>query len=151
MSKRRLYSRLLKLPPQIAYAVGLGPIIGRLVLLLTTTGRKTGLSRVTPLQYEEQDGVIYIGSARGTQADWYKNLVANPQVEVRVKTRRFKGIAETCTDPVVVADFIEMRLERRPRIIGAILRSEGISLPPGREELEVYAANLALVTIRPVT
>jgi len=34
------------------YAVGLGPVVGRLVLLLTTTGRKTGLPRVTPLQYE---------------------------------------------------------------------------------------------------
>ncbi len=143
------YNRFLKLPPQIAYAIGLGPIIGRMVLLLTTTGRKSGLPRVTPLQYEEQDGVIYIGSARGTQADWYKNLVANPQVEVRVKNRRFKGIAETCTDPVIVADFIELRLERRPRIVGAILRSEGISTPPAREELEAYTANLALVTIRP--
>ena len=34
------------------YKMGLGSIIGHLVLLLTTSGRKTGKRRVTPLQYE---------------------------------------------------------------------------------------------------
>ena len=56
--------RLMRIPPRVAYAIGLGPLIGRHVLLLTTTGRKSGLRRVTPLQYEEIDGVFYIGSAR---------------------------------------------------------------------------------------
>ena len=49
---RRLYKFLNK-PPRIAYALGLGPLVWGLVLLLTTTGRKTGLQRVTPLQYEQ--------------------------------------------------------------------------------------------------
>jgi hypothetical protein len=51
------------------YALGLGPLVGRLVLLLTTTGRKSGLPRVTALQYEEVAGAIYLGSSRGTQAE----------------------------------------------------------------------------------
>jgi len=44
------------------YAIGLGPLVGRLILLLTTTGRKTGLARTMPLQYEEVDGAYYVES-----------------------------------------------------------------------------------------
>ncbi len=131
------------------YALGLGRLIGRLVLLLTTTGRKTGLPRVTPLQYEEIDGAIYLGSSRGQKADWFRNIVANPHVEVRIKSRRFRGLAETVTDPPRIADFLEVRLKRHPKIIGAILRQEGLPAQPDRTQLEAYAAKLAMVVIRP--
>src|SRR3989304_6095912 len=107
--------RLMKLP-RIWYALGLGPVIGRLVLLLTTTGRRTGRPRVTPLQYEELDGVFYVASARGGQADWFRNILANPRAGVRVKPRRFYGQAEPITDPARVADFLELRLARHPRM-----------------------------------
>jgi deazaflavin-dependent oxidoreductase (nitroreductase family) len=131
------------------YAIGLGPLIGRLVLLLTTTGRKTGLPRVTPLQYEEIDGAFYLGSSRGQKADWFRNILANPHVEVRVKSRRFRGVAETVTDPPRVADFLELRLRRHPKMIGAILQREGLTAQPDRAQLEDYAARLAIVVVRP--
>jgi deazaflavin-dependent oxidoreductase (nitroreductase family) len=139
--------RLLKYPPRLAYALGLGPWIGRLVLLLTTTGRKSGLPRVTPLQYEEIDGDIYIGSARGAQADWFRNIQANPQVEIRVKSRHLRGTAEAIRDPQRIADFLAVRLERHPRMIGGMLRAEGLTDKPTREQLIAYAHNRALVKI----
>ncbi len=131
------------------YDIGLGPLVGRLVLLLTTTGRKTGLPRVTPLQYEEIDGAIYVGSSRGQKADWFRNILANPHVKVRVKSRRFRGVAETVTDPLRIADFLELRLRRHPKMIGTILKREGLPTQPDRTELEAYAAKLAMVVIRP--
>lgn len=136
--------------PRIWYALGLGPVVGRLFLLLTTTGRKTGLPRVTPLQYEEEDGVIYVASARGPQADWFRNILADPHVEVRVKARRFHGLAEATTDPARIADFLELRLRRHPRMVGAMLRSEGLPPRPDRAQLEQLGAELALVAIRAV-
>ncbi len=148
--KRFSFWRILKYPPQILYAIGLGPIIGRLVLLLTTTGRKSGLPRVTPLQYEEINGCIYIGSARGTKADWYRNIVANPKVNIRVGTRQFDGAAEPVTDPGRIADFLEYRLAKNPRMIGFITSREGVSKNPTRVELEKHAEGKALVIITPV-
>lgn len=141
--------RLIKRPPQIAYALGLGPLIGRVVLLLTTTGRKSGQPRVTPLQYEEKGGLIYIGSARGAQADWYRNILANPRVSVRIKNRRFDGLAEptTCVERIVA--FLQLRQQRRPRMMRAMLRAEGLPANPPPEALERYAEHLALVVIRP--
>jgi len=152
MKKKKTFSfwKILKYPPQFLYAIGLGPIYGRLVLLLTTTGRKSGLPRVTPLQYEEIDGCFYIGSARGTRADWYRNIVADPKVKIRVKARQFEGTAEPVTDPGRIADFLEYRLAKNPRMIGFIMSREGVSKNPSREELEKHAEGKAMVIITPV-
>ena len=134
---------------KLLYAIGFGAIVGRLILLLTTRGRKTGLPRITALQYEEIDGAVVVGSSRGTKSDWFRNIVADPHVQVRIKSKDFRGLAEPSTDPSRIADFLEYRLQQHPRMIGAILRSEGIPMPPSRKELEAYAAKTAIVVIRP--
>lgn len=146
----KLLWRLLKLPPRLFYAIGLGPFYGRFVLLLTTTGRRSGLPRVTPLQYEEIDGEMYVGSARGEQADWFRNIQANPEVQVQAGSRRFRASAELVTEPVRIADFLELRLKRHPRMIGALTRTAGLPSRPDRRQLEAYAANRAMAILRPV-
>jgi hypothetical protein len=105
---------------------------------------------VTPLQYEQIDGLIHIGSARGTKADWYSNIEANPEVFVRVKGRKFQGRGETVTDLYRVADFLEYRLRNRPRFVGALMRREGLPSVPTRDQLETYARNRAMVIIHPL-
>ncbi len=142
--------RLLKLPVRTLYALGLGTLPGRFVLLLTTVGRKSGLHRVTPLQYDEVDGKYYVGSARGVKADWFRNILANPEVEVQVKSRRFHGMAEPITDPGQIADLLEVRQRRHPRMMAGFFRAEGYPSTPSREQLELYAAKRAMVVIRSI-
>lgn len=117
------------------------------VLLLTTRGRKSGLLRVTPLQYEEVDGDYYLGSGRGPQADWYRNIKADPCVQVEVQGRTFSGVAEPVSDPVRVADFLALRLKSRPLMIGLIMRLEGLPLRYSRADLERFAAGKTLVIV----
>ena len=150
MSKKKPFSfwKILKYPPQVFYALGLGPVYGRLVLLLTTTGRVSGLPRVTPLQYEEIEGDIVVASARGSQADWFRNIQVNPSVYVRIKSRQFEGIAEPVTDPKRIADFLAYRLDKNPMMVGFIMSREGVSRNPSRAELENHAARKAMVIIR---
>jgi deazaflavin-dependent oxidoreductase (nitroreductase family) len=136
---------------RVLYAVGLGPVIGRIILLLTTTGRKTGLKRVTPLQYEEIDGKYFLGAARGLNADWVRNIQADPRVEVRVKRDLFLGYAEVITDPTRIADFVEIRLQRHPFMIGLIMqKAHGLPKHPTREQLEKLAEKEALIVIEPI-
>jgi deazaflavin-dependent oxidoreductase (nitroreductase family) len=136
---------------RLLYAIGLGPVIGKIILLLTTTGRKSGKKRITPLQYEEIEGKIHLGSARGTKSDWYRNIEADSRVEVRVKNRRFHGVAETVTDPVRIADFLETRLQRHPRMIGLLMeKAHGLPRRPSRQQLEELAASEAMVVITPL-
>jgi deazaflavin-dependent oxidoreductase (nitroreductase family) len=132
------------------YGLGLGPLVGKLILLLTTTGRKSGKKRVTPLQYEEIDGLYYLGAARGLQADWIRNIQACPEVEIRVGTRYFQGLAEVVTDPAQFADFMEVRLERHPRMIGLLMeKAHGLPRRPSRAQLEQLAVDEAMVIVHP--
>jgi len=119
-----------------------------LVLLLTTTGRKSGLPRQTRLQYEKEEGVIYVAAARGQQADWFRNILANPCVEVQIGGQSQRGLAEPITDPARTADFLELRLKRHPLMIRLMLLSHGL-VGADRAQLEQLAARLALVAIRP--
>jgi len=135
---------------RLLYAIGLGPIIGKIILLLTTTGRKSGQKRITPLQYEEIGGNYFLGSARGTKSDWYRNLEANGRVEVQVRNRRFRGVAETITDPARIADFLETRLQRHPFMMGLLMqKAHGLPKCPSRQQLEELAAAEAMVIIHP--
>lgn len=135
---------------RLLYAIGLGPLIGRIILLLTTTGRKSGKQRITPMQFEAIDSDYYVGSARGMKADWVRNIQANPQVEVRVGAKHFFGTAEVVNDPIRFADFMEVRLERHPRMIGLIMeKAHGLPKHPSREQLEEIAKTEVFVILHP--
>ena len=135
---------------RVLYAVGLGPLIGTIILLLTTTGRKSGMKRVTPLQYEKIGNDYYLGAARGLKADWVRNIQVNPCVDVRVGAKQFEGQAEVITDPVRFADFMEVRLKRHPHLIGLIMeKAHGLPKKPSREQLEELAKNEVFVIVHP--
>lgn len=120
--------------------------VGR-VLVLTTQGRRSGKARATPLQYEEVDGIYYVASARGVQADWYRNLLACPVVQVQVGGRQFSALATPMTDVTQIADFLELRLQRHPHFMGLMLRMEGLPRGFTRVDLEKLAERLAIVAL----
>lgn len=57
------------------------------VLLLHTTGARSGLQRLAPLVYRREDGRIFVLASKGgsnTHPDWYHNLKANPTIMVEI-------------------------------------------------------------------
>jgi deazaflavin-dependent oxidoreductase (nitroreductase family) len=73
-----------------------GYFAGKPLLLLTTTGAKSGKTRVNPLGYlADGDRYVVFASLVGgpTNPDWYHNLVAHPDVIVEVGTRTFEAKA----------------------------------------------------------
>jgi len=74
---------------------------GAPILLLTTTGRKSGTQHTTPLIFGEDNGRYLIVGSRGgadTHAQWYLNLRKNPEVGVQVKGDKFKARARAADD-----------------------------------------------------
>jgi deazaflavin-dependent oxidoreductase (nitroreductase family) len=66
------------------------------VLLLTTTGARTGLARTSPLGYVVDGGTVFVvGSRAGTprQPSWYRNLLADPAVTVELNGRTYPAKA----------------------------------------------------------
>lgn len=74
-----------------------GDFQGAALLLLTTTGAKSGKERVAPLAYSRDgDTLVVVASKAGahTHPDWYHNLVANPTVKVELPGETFEARAE---------------------------------------------------------
>lgn len=83
-----------------------GVLIGELtdspLLLLTTTGAKTGKQRTTPLAYMNMDQKILVIASRGGAAMnpvWYENLIATPNVIVEINSETFPALAIPIDEP----------------------------------------------------
>jgi len=74
----------------------------RPILILYTTGRRSGRIRRNPLLYVEADGRRYLIGSKGgddRHPEWYLNLVAEPRVQVRVLQDVYEADARTLAGP----------------------------------------------------
>jgi len=74
------------------------PLAGS-ILLLRTTGRKSGLIREAPLGYTVIDGRVVVVAGYGRTAHWFRNAVADPEVEVLLPGALIAGRAAEITEP----------------------------------------------------
>ena len=90
------------------------PFEGATLLLLTTTGAKSGQPRLAPLAYMTVDDMmVIVGSKAGsdTNPDWVHNLRANPRAHIEVGTDAYDVVARELP--------IEERNEVYPKIVAA--------------------------------
>jgi deazaflavin-dependent oxidoreductase (nitroreductase family) len=82
------------------WRLGLGPLLNSgpvdltgSYMVLVHTGRRSGMRRFTPLNFAEISGDIYVVAGFGGKADWYRNLMANPEIEIWLPDGRFAAAA----------------------------------------------------------
>ncbi len=86
------------------WRLGLGPWLDvrpdwwSQIMVITHTGRKSGLKRQTAVNYALVDGEIYCLAGFGSGSDWYLNLLKNPQVEVWLPNGWWGGFAEEVSE-----------------------------------------------------
>ena len=80
------------------FRLGIGPLFGNPIwgymMVLKTTGRKSCKTRYSPVNYTIANGNIYCMAGWGHIADWYRNLLANPNIEIILPTGALTGAAE---------------------------------------------------------
>ena len=89
---------------------------GSPMLLLTTTGVKSGEERVSPLVYTTDGGRIVIVASNGgadRHPSWYYNVVANPQITVEVGDETYQANA-VITDPAERRRLFDLHAQRFP-------------------------------------
>lgn len=72
------------------------------LLLVHTTGAKSGEHRINPLAYITDDERYVIIASKGgapSNPDWYYNVVANPEVSVEVGAEKFDAVASVAEEP----------------------------------------------------
>ena len=113
-------------------------------LLLTTTGRKSGDKFIFPLFYGTEGDSYFIVASKGGAPEhpgWYRNILANPDVEVQVGTKKLKARARTVAGEersrlwtkalLVLAALCRLCAQDRPRDTGG--RAGPRSLDPERQ------------------
>jgi deazaflavin-dependent oxidoreductase (nitroreductase family) len=133
------------------WRLGLGPWVnawpevGGRILVLTHYGRKTGLLRRTPVNYAVVDGEVYCLAGFGSISDWYRNVLAQPRLEVWMPDGWWSGMAEAVTDT-------DRRLPLlRQVLIGSGFAARLVGINPhtmSDEELQAVTAGYELVRIR---
>ncbi len=103
--------------PILQYKLGLGWMIGKYILLLTTKGRKSGKPRHTPVEYvyDAKNDRYRIAAGWAGNTDWYRNILADPHVTVQVGRRKFSACAERATDEEVALYMMDLS-KRQPRM-----------------------------------
>jgi deazaflavin-dependent oxidoreductase (nitroreductase family) len=135
----------------LMWRLGLGPWInawpqvGGRIMVITHTGRKTGIRRHTPVNYTIVDGQVYCTAALGSISDWYRNIMANPEVEVWLPNGWWVGMAEEATDA-------RMRMPLlRQVLIDSGFAARAVGIDPATvtiEELDTKTSGYRLIHIR---
>ncbi len=81
--------------PILFYRLGLGKVIGKYIMIISTFGRKSGKVRRTPIEYFRKGNLIYAISGFERDPDWYQNLKANPLVTLQTNQGTHHVLART--------------------------------------------------------
>ncbi len=127
--------------------LNMGPVMAGRYMVITHTGRKSGMKRRTPVNYAEVDGEIYCTAGFGSVSDWYRNIIANPQVEMWLPDGWYAGIAEEVTHPEVRLPLL------RDVLIAGGFAAYAAGVDPQKmtdEELDAVTKDSKLIHIRRV-
>jgi deazaflavin-dependent oxidoreductase (nitroreductase family) len=120
-----LFKRLYQ-TPILLYRLGLGFLVGRVFMIMTTVGRKSAQPRRTAIEFHEYKGRRYVFSAWGTKADWYRNIKANPWITIQTWRGAESVLAHRITSDAELAGAFAFAMSNPS--MRMVLKSAGFNL-----------------------
>jgi deazaflavin-dependent oxidoreductase (nitroreductase family) len=132
------------------FRLGLGPFVGNpisgYIMVIKNTGRISGKTRYAPVNYCIYQGDLYCLAGFGKISDWYKNILANPNIEVIHPVGPLAGLAEVVEET-----------DNRTALLRMILKNAGFAgffegfnpFTISDEELERKLGDRPLIRIHP--
>jgi deazaflavin-dependent oxidoreductase (nitroreductase family) len=133
--------------PIVLWRMGLGPLLGRGLLLITHTGRKSGLPRRTMVEYHRMDERFYVPCAFGARAQWYRNIEADPFVTIQVGNMTRSARARRVVDDEELLAVYALMRQRNPVMLDWYLQS--LDIAPDPECLLDHKDRVYFVTFEP--
>jgi deazaflavin-dependent oxidoreductase (nitroreductase family) len=120
-------------------------MVSKTALLITFTGRKSGKTYTTPVDYSRDGDQVYIF----THANWWKNLCGGAPVTLRIQGWELQGLAEPIAeDKCAVAAGLTAHLRKVPsdaRYYGVTFDAHG---NPRAEEVEIAVKSVVMIRVR---
>ena len=139
--------------PILLYRVGLGWMLGHRFLLLTHTGRKSGLSRQTVLEvvrYDRESGNYYIAVGFGKHSDWYQNIIVHPQVAVHSGGDRIKAKAEQLSPDEAGSELVRYAHEH-PATFKELVTFMGYRVDGSDADIRALGEYVRMFVLKPIT
>jgi deazaflavin-dependent oxidoreductase (nitroreductase family) len=141
--------------PIVLYRLGLGGLLGSRFVLLTCIGRKSGRPRQVVLEAVAHEGdTVFLASGYGGQAQWFRNIVADPRVQYQVGWRRRTGLARPLP-PAESGRRLAEYAQRHPRTAAGLMRMVGQDVDGSAADYRRVGADPAggvpIVALEPVT
>lgn len=135
--------------PISLYRMGLGGLLGRRVMLLTHIGRVSGLPRQAVIEVVDHDEHGYLAaSGFGVRADWYRNVVASPEVTVQVGGQ----VHQVTAVPLPAeagADLMARYASRHPAAARRLCRIMGYAVDGSQEDYREVGRQVPFVRFVP--
>ena len=145
-------ARLAWRAPIWLYRLGLGGLMGERFLLLNHIGRKSGKIRqavVEVVNKNKETGTFVVASGFGEQADWYKNLMAHPQVTIQVGRKRVNARAERLPAPQAAEALLDYH-QRHPTALRTLAKILGYQTDGSQEDIHFLAGVIPMISFSPI-
>jgi deazaflavin-dependent oxidoreductase (nitroreductase family) len=141
------WRRVMFRAPIVLWRLGLGSFLGRFLLLVTHTGRKSGLPRRVVVEYHTLDGTPIVPCAFGPRAQWYRNLEADPYVTVQDSDGAQSMQARRITDEEELLAVYAVLKGRNPLLLDRYLGTIGV--PNTAEDVLYYKRQVYFIAFEP--
>ena len=141
--------------PITFYRLHLGWLLGGRFMLINHIGRKTGQARQTVVEvvsHDQDSDIYYVASGWGHNANWYRNLMAHPEVTIQVGRRKLAVYAENAS-PETGAGVLQDYRERHSFAANQLAGIMGLDIGSANSEelADIVRSSLPIVAFRPRT
>lgn len=122
--------RMLWRAPIWLYRMGLGGLLGKRLMLLVHTGRRSGQPRQAVVEvagFDPATNIYTVASGFGSKSDWYRNVCATPQVTIQVGNHRMQAEARALSPAESGAAMVDYA-HRNPSLARALAKVIGFQV-----------------------
>jgi len=139
--------------PIIMYRYGLGGLLGGRFMLIHHIGRKSGQKRevvVEVIGHDVHSDTYYVASGWGYGSQWYRNIVATPDVDIQVGRRKLNVQAQTLS-PNDAAEILQAYRQKHPFTANQLGQVMGLDIAhaPMDELVGMIRDALPIVAFKP--
>jgi deazaflavin-dependent oxidoreductase (nitroreductase family) len=144
-------ARLAFRSPIWLYQAHLGWLLGHRFVLLTHTGRKSGLPRQTVLEvvrYDKLSGACIVASGWNTKSDWFQNVTANPIIVMQIGNQRSAAMAKRLSPEVGASELLDYS-RRHPLALRELAQFMGYRLDGTEDDICALGRMIPMFLFKP--